>query len=213
MENLPHLDLDNSGKQVASYKRSSTHFFVWTCGRSNVPDVECCLEKPSLPHNNMKHCLCDNMNHIGLRFLLIHLKKLDLSYCSLGDEEMGSAYWELPNLKTLHLSGNKFSRLNFNLLLLPQLKWLTLIKCHNLVELLELPSSITVVLADDCRSLESFGDISNCKWLWNVSLQQQNKLIGDILLDSMLQGNATEDYFINIILEHQIPKSHQARGR
>ncbi|KAL4592894.1 hypothetical protein LXL04_005901 [Taraxacum kok-saghyz] len=42
------------------------------------------------------------------------------------------------------------------------------------VELSDLPSSIAVVTADCCSSLESFGDISNFKWLWNVSFEGCN---------------------------------------
>ncbi|XP_023764580.2 TMV resistance protein N [Lactuca sativa] len=129
------------------------------------------------------------------------LGKLDLSVCYLTDKNIRSAAgWALPNLKELNLSSNWFIRLDFSLLQLPQLKWLDVSHCYYLVELLELPLTIAVVKADWCRSLESFGDISNCKWLWKVSLWGDNKLgpLGsDILLNSMLQGNA-KDYFISI---------------
>ncbi|XP_042753166.2 TMV resistance protein N [Lactuca sativa] len=211
MEKLPHFLLDNSGDEVASYVESIPNFFVncWRCGCSKFGGVKCCLEDPSLPHNNMKPCLCDsNMNHIGFRFFPKDLRKLDLSYCDMGDEHISSSVWELHNLKTLNLLGNAFSRLNFHLLRFPQLKCLNVSQCKGLVELSELPSSIAVVLADGCSSLETFGDISNCKWLWKVLVLESNKLsplYGDILLDSMLQGNAGEDYFISIILQHQIP--------
>ncbi|XP_042753690.1 TMV resistance protein N isoform X2 [Lactuca sativa] len=209
MENLLHLDLDNSSNEGASYIESCSNFFVicWRCGCSNLPGVECCVEDPCLRHN-MKPCLSDNnMNHIGRLFFLKDLKKLDLSYSSLGDEEMGCAVWELPNLLKLTLLGNEFSLLNFSLLQVPRLKWLDVSECKGLVEVSELPSSIAVVEAIDCRSLESFGDISNCKWLWKISLVWCDKLgDGDILLDSMLKGNASEDYFINITLTYQIPK-------
>ncbi|CAI9297058.1 unnamed protein product [Lactuca saligna] len=143
MENLPLLHLDDSGNEVASYIESCPNlFFVicWRCGCSNLPGVECCVEEPSLPHNNMKPCLRDNnMKHIGLTFFPKDLRNLNLSYCNLGDEEISSAVY--------------------------------------------------------------------CKWLWHVSLKGENKLCdGDLLLDSMLQGNAIEDHFINISLQHQIPK-------
>ncbi|CAI9265829.1 unnamed protein product [Lactuca saligna] len=199
MENLPHVHLDNnSGSEVSSYIETSPKFFVvcWKCGCSNLLGVDCCVEEP---------CLRDNMNRIGLQFFLKDLRNLNLGLCSLGDEEIGSAVWELPNLQELNLSENKFSRLDFSLLQLPRLKLLNVSWCKNLVELLELPSSIAVVDAKHCISLESFGDISNCKWLWYVLLQMGNNLCVDSLLDSMLQGNASESYFINIILEDQIP--------
>ncbi|KAL7589431.1 hypothetical protein Lser_V15G37492 [Lactuca serriola] len=211
MENLPLLHLDDSGNEVASYIESCPNlFFVicWRCGCSNLPGVECCVEEPSLPHNNMKPCLRDNnMKHIGLRFFPKDLRNLNLSYCNLGDEEISSAVCELPNLQELNLSENSFSRLNFSLLQLPRLKLLNVSYCKGLVELSKLPSSIAVVIADGCTSLESIILISDCKWLWHVSLKGENKLCdGDLLLDSMLQGNAIEDHFINISLQHQIPK-------
>ncbi|CAH1431540.1 unnamed protein product [Lactuca virosa] len=81
---------------------------------------------------------------------------------------------------------------------LPRLKCLNVSYSYDLVELSELPSNV-VVLADDCTSLETLGDISNCKWLWKVSLLWGEKLDGDIILDSMLRGNA-KDYFISINL-------------
>ncbi|KAL7587246.1 hypothetical protein Lser_V15G37373 [Lactuca serriola] len=155
---------------------------------------------------NMKNLVTENMNHIRLWFSSGCLKKLDLSWCNLADGHMirsgAAGVWELPNLQELHLGGNRFVRLNFSLLRLPQLKWLNVSHCIDLVELSELPSSIAVVITDQCWSLESFGDISNCKWLWKVSLWGDNKLGplgGDILLNSMLQGNA-KYYFINFRL-------------
>ncbi|KAI3516487.1 hypothetical protein L1887_15404 [Cichorium endivia] len=209
-----HLHLDNRGDEVASDIKSSPNFFVIcsTCGCSNLPGVECCLEDHSSPHNNMKPSLRDNkLNNIGLGLFLKDLRDLNIEECSLGNEEICSAVWDLPNLIKLNLSYNEFSRLYFNRLRLPRLKWLDVSDCEKLVELSELPSSIAVVIADRCRSLESFGDISKCKWLWNISLKGVNNPVGDILLDSMLQGNAIVDYFINIILKHQIPKRFVGR--
>ncbi|CAH1416746.1 unnamed protein product [Lactuca virosa] len=139
------------------------------------------------------------------------LRKLELSWCDLGDEhiDIGSGVWELPNLQELNLKGNKFSRLNFHRLRLPRLKWLNVSYCSKLVELSEIPSSIAVVIADDCSSLVTFGDISNCKWLWKLSLRESyvvNPRDGETLLDSMLQGNAIKDHFISAALQHQISK-------
>nr|KAJ0189371.1 hypothetical protein LSAT_V11C800408380 [Lactuca sativa] len=111
--------------------------------------------------------------------------------CNLADGDITPAsLWELPNLQELNPQGNRFIRLNFSLLQLPWLKYLNISSCYHLVELPDLPSSIAVVKADWCRSLESFGNISNCKWLWKVSLLGKNKLGllgGDILLNSMLR--------------------------
>ncbi|CAI9297055.1 unnamed protein product [Lactuca saligna] len=207
MENLPHLDLDNSRSEVASYIESYSNYFVicWRCGCSNLPGVKCCVEDPCLRRNI---CLRFFHNLQELRFL----RKLDLSMCHLGDEDIGSDVLEFPNLQELNLEGNYFSQLNFSHLRVPRLKWLNVTSCEKLVELSEMPSSIAVVIADDCSSLESFGDISNCKWLWKVSLLGDNKLgDGDILLDSMLQGNAIEDHFISVRLQYQNPRAFVGR--
>ncbi|CAI9295510.1 unnamed protein product [Lactuca saligna] len=152
-----------------------------------------------------------NLKHIRLCFCRQYLRKLDLSGCNLGDEDMISAVWELPNLQELDLSHNKFSRLEFILIRTPSLKFLNVSDCKRLVELSELPSSIAVLKANNCSSLETFGDISNCKWLWKVSFRGANK-VGDgdppdgTLLDSMLKGNAFNDYRISVTLQHHIPK-------
>ncbi|XP_023757844.1 TMV resistance protein N isoform X3 [Lactuca sativa] len=213
MNNLPHLHLDNSEKEVASCKKNSTNFSVTclTCGDTEVKkpredfiDVEkCCLEEPFLPHSNMNH-------HTMLQFFSKGLRNLHLWYCNLGDKETRSAVWDLPNLEKLNLSGNNFSQLNFSLFRLPRLKWLNVSGCEKLVELSELPSSIVVLIADWCSSLESLRDVSNCKLLWNLSLRMENKLsplVGDILLDSMLQGIALEGHFVSVALDHlKIPK-------
>ncbi|KAL4592893.1 hypothetical protein LXL04_005900 [Taraxacum kok-saghyz] len=137
---------------------------------------------------------------------ITRIKKLEtlvLSDICLGDEERYDL-WELPNLEKLDLSWNSsITRLDFSILRLPRLKWLDVSRCKRLVELSQLPSSIAVVGANGCDSFESFGDISNCKWLWNVSLDLWNKLDeenGDTLIHSMLQGNALEDHYINVAL-------------
>ncbi|CAH1431504.1 unnamed protein product [Lactuca virosa] len=152
---------------------------------------------------NMENFVPHNMNTIRMCFFSGCLRKLDLSLCNLGDGDIRpAAVWELPNLQHLNLEGNRFVRLNFSLLRVPRLRYLNISKCYNLVELPELPSSIAVVIADGCFSLKRFGDISNCKWLWKVTLTGNHKLdppVCDKLLNSMLQGNA-KDYFISISL-------------
>jgi len=96
MVNLPHNHLDNSGKEVASNKKASTNFFVsfWMFGDREVRkpgkdlvDIEqCSLQEPCLPHNNMNH-------HTHLRFFPTFLRTLDLSYCNMGDNNIGSTVW------------------------------------------------------------------------------------------------------------------------
>ncbi|CAH1431582.1 unnamed protein product [Lactuca virosa] len=200
LENLPHFDMDNSGNEVASYVESYPNIFFNRC--SNIPGVECCVEEPDFC-DNIRLGVFNNLQE--LRFL----RKLDLRWCNSGDEAIGSDVLEFPNLQQLNLFGNKFSRVTFSCLQLPRLKWLNVSWCQELVELSQLPSSIVVVIADNCSSLESFGDISNCKRLLNVSLKWKNKigpLVGEILLDSMLKGKAIENHFISFSILHQIPK-------
>ncbi|XP_076896317.1 disease resistance protein Roq1-like [Bidens hawaiensis] len=144
---------------------------------------------------------------IGLQFINKGLKKLVISNCHLGDEDIDWDSWDLPNLQELDLSWNKFSILNFSRLQLPQLKWLDVSLCNCLVELSELPSDIAILRADYCYSLETIGDMSHCKWLWKVSFMGKNKLGsgGDQkLIDSMSQGNAIEHHFMSLALEHQV---------
>ncbi|PWA68768.1 toll/interleukin-1 receptor (TIR) domain-containing protein [Artemisia annua] len=196
---------DMIGREVAVYEQYSTNLFATCiascCGNFGgdiepkkqpdkvAVDVECCLDEPSLPHNNI--------SRIGLQLSHKGLRKLYIGYCGLGDDIGG----ELPNLQVLDLRGNKSSRINFTFLQLPRLKWLNVSGCKNLVELLELPSSISVLTADDCPSLECIGNMLNCKWLWKVSLMREyaGPIVGDIL-DSMGQGKAVEDHFFSLAL-------------
>ncbi|KAL7587750.1 hypothetical protein Lser_V15G37501 [Lactuca serriola] len=185
--------------KTLSFKGHLKFVNCWRCGCSNLPGVECCVEEPCVCRLGFFHNLQE------LRFL----RKLDLCWSNLGDEDIGSDVLEFPNLQELNLYGNKFSQLSFSCLRFPRLKWLDVSFCKELVELSELPQSIAIVIADYCDSLESLGDISNCKWLWKVSLRGDNKvgpLVGEILLDSMLQGNAIENHLISFSILHQIPK-------
>ncbi|KAJ9554599.1 hypothetical protein OSB04_018644 [Centaurea solstitialis] len=100
-----------------------------------------------------------------------------------------------------------------SLLQLPRLKFLKLSSCESLVELPDLPSSISVLIAEECYALDIVGDFptSDLKWLWKVSLttyntpkpkQKDNSFHCD-------RESAVEDYFISILL---CDDSFQARG-
>ncbi|KAD2804046.1 hypothetical protein E3N88_37423 [Mikania micrantha] len=130
------------------------------------------------------------------------LRQLDLSWCDLGDGDIPSDISGLFNLQVLYLCGNKFSRLDSRLSRIPCLKLLNLSWCTKLVELPDLPSSIAILQAEDCDSLQSVGDLSGYKCLWKVSLwRRTNKLMGgERLLHSMLQVNALEDRFMSVQL-------------
>ena len=172
MESVAHPELGNSGETQ-----------VQKPGEDLVDVEEGCLGKTSSSHNYINH---------HTRFWVSHpnLTKLNLVRCCLGDEDIGSFDWELPSLTELNLSLNDFSRLDFSLLGLPKLKWLNVSWCESLVELKHLPSSISVIRANGCISLERFGDTSNCKWLWKISNLRGNKVDpseGLTLLESMLK--------------------------
>ncbi|GJR31910.1 Toll/interleukin-1 receptor domain-containing protein [Tanacetum coccineum] len=143
--------------------------------------------EPSLRHN-----ICYISSHK-------RLTSLSLIECKLGDDDLGSVVGELPNLQKLDLTRNYFSRIDFRLLKLPRLKYLRVSGCWNLVELLQLPSSIAVLIAESCRWLESIGDISNCKWLWKVSLVRRVSSPVFKIPDFISEGNAIEDHFISLV--------------
>ncbi|XP_076952373.1 TMV resistance protein N-like [Bidens hawaiensis] len=153
-------------------------------------DEECCLEELSL------------MVTRKLPQFPRFLRKLDISYCKLEDGDMPSDMSGLINLQMLDLSHNRFSRLHSSLSKIPCLKFLKLSFCRNLIELPDLPSSIAILIAEFCNSLQSVGDLSTFKWLWKVSLMRDNqdKLIGiERALHSMLQINALEDRFWSVV--------------
>ncbi|KAJ0896120.1 putative TIR domain, P-loop containing nucleoside triphosphate hydrolase [Helianthus annuus] len=128
------------------------------------------------------------------------LRKLDLSYGNLGDGDIPSDICELLNLQLLNLRGNNFSRLHSSISRLPCLKYLDLLDCQSLVELPDLPSSIAILKAEGCESLESIGDLSYYKWLWKVSFGGCYKLIGGArVLHSMLQENVVKDRFMSVV--------------
>ncbi|KAJ0896084.1 putative P-loop containing nucleoside triphosphate hydrolase, leucine-rich repeat domain superfamily [Helianthus annuus] len=126
------------------------------------------------------------------------LRKLNLSWCELGDGDIPSdIFCESLNLQVLDLSRNNFSRLHSSISQLPGLKLLDLSDCINLVELPDLPSSIAILRADGCDSLEIERDLSDYKWLWKVSLLGVVKLNKRVLL-SMLKENAVKDRFMSV---------------
>ncbi|KAJ0896106.1 putative leucine-rich repeat domain superfamily [Helianthus annuus] len=125
------------------------------------------------------------------------LMKLALSKCNLGDGDIPSdIFCDLLNLQLLDLRGNKFSRLPSGLSQIPCLKLLNLSYCERLVELPDLPSSIAILYAEGCDSLEIVRDLSYYKWLWKVSLwRRANKRV----LLSMLEENAVKDRFMSVL--------------
>nr|XP_043614088.1 TMV resistance protein N-like isoform X2 [Erigeron canadensis] len=127
-----------------------------------------------------------NENIVGLGLI-----KLNLSWCELKDGDIPPEIGELSTLQELHLWGNDFTRLDFSLSRLTRLKLLNLSWCQNLVELPELPSSLAVLKAHMCGSLEVIKDDAHrrCNWLCEVSIRsrRKNRTGGERLLESMLQ--------------------------
>ncbi|KAJ9554658.1 hypothetical protein OSB04_018703 [Centaurea solstitialis] len=176
------------------------------CDQLKIPveglfDVECCLQGLSVSWTSFKglHQGAASMKLFGFTH---SLRRLNLSSSKLVDGDISSVFCkELSNLQVLDLSGNDFSRLHSSLSQLPRLKLLDLSNCLNLVELPDLPSSIAVLIAFGCNSLEFVGNFpTNLKWLWKVSLPAGTMLsCNDVReFQSMFQGNAIEDYFISI---------------
>ncbi|KAL8258444.1 hypothetical protein R6Q59_030485 [Mikania micrantha] len=182
------------------------HLHLWGCNQleklgSDFFDKECCLEVLSLQIRPSFHQ--DSSISTKLPQLPRFLRKLDLSSCGLGDGDLPSDMSGLLNLQVLYLCGNNFSRLDSSLSRIPCLKLLNLSSCTKLVELPDLPSSIAILQAKECDSLQSVGDLSAYKCLWKVSLQRRDKLIGgERLLHSMLQVNAFEDRFMSVRLPY-----------
>ncbi|KAJ0816925.1 putative leucine-rich repeat domain superfamily [Helianthus annuus] len=117
------------------------------------------------------------------------LRKLDLGACHFKDVEIPNGIVELSNLQELGLRGDDFSPIEFSLVHFTQLKALDLSFCRNLLELPELPSSLTILNAMHCESLTTFGDCyKNCTGLCQV-LVVGTSIINDNgkLLEYMLE--------------------------
>ncbi|KAJ0545043.1 putative leucine-rich repeat domain superfamily [Helianthus annuus] len=128
------------------------------------------------------------------------LETLDLSYCSKL-QQFPDTQSNMVSLVTLNLRMTDIEIIPPSVGRLPGLKFLHLSNCWNLVELPDLPSSIAILKAERCDSLESVGDLSDYKWLWKVSLRGCYKLIGgERVLHSMLEGNAAKDRFMSVLL-------------
>nr|XP_043608861.1 TMV resistance protein N-like [Erigeron canadensis] len=144
------------------------------------------------------------------------LRKLDLSECGLKDGDIPNEIGELSNLQQLHLGLNYFTRLDISFSKLTSLKFLHLSKCHYLVELPELASSLAILNADYCHSLELIKDKAHrrCKWLCEVSIWGGGKSItgGERLLESMLQGKAVKSGCMILQLKGlEIPRGFEPR--
>ncbi|KAJ0816907.1 putative leucine-rich repeat domain superfamily [Helianthus annuus] len=143
------------------------------------------------------------------QFLCV-LQKLDLRACRFKYVEIPSGIAELSNLQELRLCRNDFSQIQFSLVQFTRLKVLDLSYCTKLLELPELPSSLTILNAMFCQSLTTFGDCyKNCTGLCQV-IVVGTSIINDSgkLLEYMLEVcNAIENRPMFLQLEGvEVPK-------
>ncbi|KAL9993692.1 putative TIR domain, P-loop containing nucleoside triphosphate hydrolase [Helianthus debilis subsp. tardiflorus] len=217
MDSLVTLDLRGTGIEIIppSVGRFCTNLVSLNLsGCCKLKRIEgSFLLLKSLKYLNLSGCMGlqsfhrDRLVSLKLPQFPHSLRKLDLSECNLGDGDIPSdIFCELLNLQLLYLHGNSFSRLPSSISQLPGLKLLNLSDCINLVELPDLPSSIAVLKADGCDSLEIERDLLDYKWLWKVSLWGVVKLNKWVLL-SMLEENAVKDRFMSVLLHAVEPSS------
>ncbi|KAK1436881.1 hypothetical protein QVD17_02665 [Tagetes erecta] len=151
----------------------------------------------SLEYLNVSYC--DNLKRLPRVSQMKNIKTLKIMDCRLKEGQIPSGIDDLSNLQELILAGNSFSRLDFSLVQLTQLKSLNLSRCQKLLELPELPPGLAILTAHDCKSLTIVDDFSNdCKELCQVSLIDG---WGEILLQAMLKENATENGSMHLCIE------------
>ncbi|KAM7511491.1 hypothetical protein LguiB_010366 [Lonicera macranthoides] len=132
------------------------------------------------------------------------IKKLNLSYCYL--YEIPGELSQLYFLEELSLSGNKFTCLPDSLCQLSKLKVLELKDCTRLVALKELPTSIAMLTMDNCKSLESLGDMltTKYKWLHEVSFSNCFKLTKNEQRSSSSRSSGFADMLLRTMLQVSI---------
>ncbi|KAL3564709.1 hypothetical protein D5086_032755, partial [Populus alba] len=107
----------------------------------------CCPTPPS--YSNMKHWLPTSFTKWRL------VKHLKLFNYGLSDRLTNCVDFRgMFSLEVLFLRGNKFSSLPSGIGFLPNLKYLDVHACKYLVSILDLPSSLSFLIASYCKSLE-----------------------------------------------------------
>lgn len=89
------------------------------------------------------------------KLCLPSLRNLNLSYCNLSEESMPKDFSNLSSLVLLDLTGNNFVRPPSSISKLPKLECLRLNCCEMLQKFPEFPSSMRVLDAINCASLET----------------------------------------------------------
>ncbi|KAJ9542622.1 hypothetical protein OSB04_029128 [Centaurea solstitialis] len=126
---------------------------------------------------------------------LCSLRKLDLSYRQIKEEDFPQNFHAFSSLEELHLNGNfQITQLPVGISSISHLKLLALDNCCQLQNLHLLPSGIQVLRATSCSSLAKIGDLSKeYVWLYNIWLFDCHKLSKDPEnephIDNMLHQN------------------------
>ncbi|KAJ9542687.1 hypothetical protein OSB04_029193 [Centaurea solstitialis] len=148
---------------------------------------------------------------------LCSLKKLDLSWRQIEEEDFPQDFHAFSSLEELDLSGNsQLTQLPAGISCLSQLKLLELNMCCQLQNLHALPSGIQILRARGCSSLEKIGNLSQeYEWLYKAWFVDCHKLLEDqenqLYIDKMLQQSflkkcAAVDHRLSIIApERKIP--------
>ncbi|XP_052185033.1 disease resistance protein RUN1-like [Diospyros lotus] len=153
---------------------------------------------------------------------LCSLTELDLNECNLSEAFLPNDLGSLSSLEFLCLNGNNFTSLPASIGGLLRLFSLELKDCKNLKTLPDLPSSIRLINASGCISLERFQNptsmpenlvefnLSNC-----LTLAKNQPSLPLELLRNQLKGSATsskEDIYFSVVVPgRKLPKwvNHQ----
>ncbi|XP_048133487.1 TMV resistance protein N-like [Rhodamnia argentea] len=99
----------------------------------------------------------DPDGHLGFP----NLKTLGLWGCNLSEVDFLESSSSFPKLKTLYLSKNKFTHLPTSIKKYHALDWLDVRKCQQLQEIPQLPSTMRILKANGCKSLQKLPDLSS----------------------------------------------------
>ncbi|XP_076952825.1 TMV resistance protein N-like [Bidens hawaiensis] len=142
---------------------------------------------------------------------LCSLRKLDLGWRQIGEEDFPKNFHGLASLEELNISHNsKLTQLPASISHLSSLKLLELDECTQLQILHALPSGVQVLKASHCSSLEKINDLSNehgCLYMiWLLDCQkllskQENKKYLDIMSnETFIKRWAYVDHALSIAI-------------
>ncbi|KAK0602525.1 hypothetical protein LWI29_034444 [Acer saccharum] len=124
------------------------------------------------------------------------LTNLCLSDCNL--KEIPEDICHLSSLVDLDLSGNDFESLPKSMKQLSRLRYLGVNNCNMLQSLTELPLSLSLLSASDCKQLRSIPDASElvkAKFIFTNCPNLEETAVGNIL--ATVEGNEGDPYWFN----------------